>query len=497
VLLTAAGLLPLGAIMGQHLSGIDSDVAVIALTAASGVAFATAVVHLRRLSAELAKRQLIQDASSRALYDPLTDLANRNLFNDRLAHALASIGRHGRTLAVITIDLDGFNAVNDTFGQAAGDTLLAQVAGRLRGCVRPMDTVARLGGDEFGILLEQAGAPAAMVVARRIVEAMRRPFLVGEKEIFTAASMGIAESGPNCSGSEEVLRNADAAIYVAKQEGTGSYQMYRPEFRTEVLMRFELATDLRRAVERQEFILYYQPIVFLETGKITGLEALIRWPHPERGLISPADFIPIAEEMGLIGPIDQWVLAEACTQARRWQRRFPSDPPLSISVNVSAKQLQDPELTAQVQRTLGQTGVDPSTLTLEITENVLMRDTEATLEALASLKDLGVKLAIDDFGIGFSSLSYLRRLPVDTVKIDRSFVSGVATGSEEWTLARGIIRLVHGLGLLTVAEGVERADQRAHLRALGCGLAQGYYFARPMPQEGITALLEEARSRTA
>jgi len=286
-------------------------------------------------------------------------------------------------------------------------------------------------------------------------------------------------------------------MYTAKRAGKGAYEVFQPEFHVEVLKRFELSTDLRRALAHREFVLHYQPIVTLKEGRIIGVEALIRWMGPDGRLVSPAEFIPVAEQTGLIVPIDRWVMREACRQASAWAKDLPDDQPISMSVNVSVKQLNDAGLAEEVRETLEETGLDASRLTLEITESVLMQDAEATLAILRELKVLGIRLAIDDFGIGFSSLNYLRRLPVDVVKIDRSFVAGIASQSSEWTLARGIIRLVHELGLETVAEGVERADQRAHLRALGCRFAQGFFFARPMEPDAIAELLAKASSRSA
>jgi diguanylate cyclase (GGDEF)-like protein/PAS domain S-box-containing protein len=443
------------------------------------------------------RKELEQELARRALYDSLTELPNRVLFHDRLEHVLAGALREGRSIAVLMIDLDGFKAINDTFGHAIGDQLLVQASRRIQGCLRPADTAARLGGDEFAVLLDGASPSDSVLVAQRILQSLRNPIRLDDKELFVDASIGIAESPHGSVQAEAILRDADAAMYAAKNAGGRRIEVFRPELHKEVLERFELVTDLRRALERKEFSLRYQPIVVLEDERVKGLEALVRWNHPTRGLVPPLDFIPIAEQTGMVVHIDRWVMRQACEALRRWQDQFRSDPPLSMSVNVSARQLQDPELTREVERTLRETGLDPASLTLEITESVLTQDNEATAAILDDLRALGVRLAIDDFGIGFSSLSYLRQLPVDVVKIDRSFVAGIASASEEWTLARGIIKLVHGLGLETVAEGVERADQKAHLRALGCRFAQGYYFAKPMEADEVTRLLAERSSRSA
>jgi len=398
---------------------------------------------------------------------------------------------------VMMMDLNGFKGINDTYGHAVGDLLLTDVGRRIQESVRPSDTVARLGGDEFAVLALDADIPQAAQIAERIVARLRAPFFLDGRELFADLSIGIAEAGPDCSEPEQLLRNSDAAMYAAKREGKGRFEIYEPQFHAALLERLSLGTSLRRAVERGEFILHYQPIVTLADQQITGLEALVRWAVEGKGLIPPTEFIPIAEQTGLIIDIDRWVLQEACQRAAAWQRRFTRKLALGISVNVSARHLHDPDLVRQVSNVLRATRLDPKTLTLEITEGVVMKDIQATIAVLSDLKTLGVSLAIDDFGIGFSSLSYLRQLPVDVVKIDRSFVSGVASGSQEWTLARGIVKLVHGLGLETIAEGVERADQVAHLRALGCRLAQGYYFARPMAEPGVEEFLENAESRPA
>ncbi len=441
----------------------------------------------------LRRRELIQQA----LYDPLTGLANRTLFSDRLSHVLGGAIRHGRTVSVLVMDLNGFKAVNDTFGHAAGDQLLVEIADRLRASVRPTDTVARLGGDEFAVLLEEAPVADAIGVAERLLESLGTPIDIEGREVFVDGSIGIAESPSGSISAEALLRDADAAMYTAKRAGKGAYEVFQPEFHVEVLKRFELSTDLRRALEHREFVLHYQPIVTLKEGTIIGVEALIRWQAPDGHLVPPLDFIPVAEQTGLIVPMDRWVMKEACRQASSWTKELPDDQAISISVNVSVKQLNEAGLAEAVRETLQETGLDAHRLTLEITESVLMQDAEATLAILRALKALGIRLAIDDFGIGFSSLNYLRRLPVDVVKIDRSFVAGIASQSSEWTLARGIIRLVHELGLETVAEGVERADQRAHLQALGCRFAQGYFFGRPLEPEGVAELLAKANSRTA
>ncbi|MGH2661910.1 MAG: putative bifunctional diguanylate cyclase/phosphodiesterase [Actinomycetota bacterium] len=456
---------------------------------------------LRGVLVDITDRRALEEQLSRqAFYDALTNLANRALFRDRVQHALVGVRRRAAAVTVLMVDINGFKAVNDTLGNLAGDRVLVEFARRLEECVRPMDTAARLGADEFAVLVEHADMTEAIHVADRILERMKAPFRIDEQELFLDASIGIAESR-DPQGVDELMRKADAAMYAAKQEGKAVYEVYSDEVHSNVLNMFELGTDLRRAVERGEFVVHYQPVVELPRGEITGIEALVRWNHPRRGLLQPNDFIPLAEETGLIVDIDRWVLREACRQTREWQRRFTVTPPLQVNVNMSARQLHRTDVVRQVAEALRDSELDPASLTMEITESVLLLDAEATIRGLKGLRELGVRVAIDDFGVGFSSLNYLRRLPVDVVKIDRSFVSGVATGVEEWGLARGIVRLVHGLGLDTVAEGIEKVEQVAHLQALGCHLGQGFYFSRPATAQSIgelfVARLEPPRSETA
>ena len=448
-------------------------------------------VGFRGISRDVTERQRLQEQIvHQAFYDSLTGMANRALVTERLSHALAGLRRRSGSVAFLLIDLDGFKAINDTMGHATGDKLLVQFAERLKGSIRPGDTAGRLGGDEFGVVLEEAGTEEAVRVAQRILQTLRDPFKLEGWEVFADASIGITDGRPPALF-DELMRNADAAMYAAKRQGRGSFEIYEPSLHDELVNRLQIGSGLRRALEQKEFTLVYQPVVTLPQGRIVGVEALLRWTHPTRGLVPPLDFIPLAEESGLIVEIDRWVLGEACAQLRRWRDRFGASEPFQMHVNISARQLHHPELVPVVRSTVERHGIQPGDLTLEITESVLMQDTEQTMASLADLRELGVKLAIDDFGIGFSSLAYLRRLPADVVKIDRSFVAGVATGAEEWGLARGIIRLVHGLGLETVAEGIEQAEQVAHLQALGCRQGQGYYFARPAEVEAIEALLQQ------
>jgi diguanylate cyclase (GGDEF)-like protein len=435
------------------------------------------------------------DAVRQAFHDALTGLPNRALFLDRLEHALARARRGQAALAVLFVDLDRFKLINDTLGHAAGDELLVQAGQRLRAAVREADTPARFGGDEFAIMLEDnEGSPDATLVAQRVIDTLQAPFDVGGREVFVSASVGIATSQAGQEDAAELLRNADVAMYRAKRQGSGGYHVFEPGMQVALMERLELEADLQRAVEQQEFTLVYQPIVPLDGPAMSGFEALIRWSHPTRGLVSPADFVPLAEETGLILPIGRWVLHQACQQAARWQREYPTDPPRTISVNLSARQLQQTSLVDEVAHALTASGLDPGCLVLEITESVLIQDTDATVAKLAALKGLGVRVAIDDFGTGYSSLSYLRQLPVDILKVDKSFIDGVQESPEASAVARAIIRLGHTLSLQTVAEGIEESTQLNALRKMQCDLGQGYLFAKPLSSTELEALLATARA---
>lgn len=431
-----------------------------------------------------------------AFHDPLTELANRALFRDRVEHALERQTRDGRPVSVLFMDLDDFKNINDSLGHAAGDQLLREAGERLKSCLRAADTAARLGGDEFGVLLEDAGTGGAGVeaadVAARIMASLEGPFHLGRKEVFVRASIGIATARPDLEegpqGADELLRNADVAMYMAKEAGKGRYQMFEPAMHDTALRRLELKADLQRAVDNGEFVLHYQPVIELETGEISGLEALLRWNHPERGMVAPMEFIPLAEETGLIVPIGRWVLEEACRQAVQVRERFPGNP-LHMAVNLSARQLQRPEIVGEIAEILLESGLEAGNLILEITESVMMRDMDLSIQRLTELKELGVKLAVDDFGTGYSSLNYIRRFPVDILKVDKSFVDGVNEGGEESALTAAIIELAAILKLRPVAEGIERADQLERLLDLHCDLGQGFYFARPLPMDGIDDLL--------
>ncbi|MEA2424703.1 MAG: hypothetical protein QOH13_1113, partial [Thermoleophilaceae bacterium] len=429
-----------------------------------------------------------EDAVHQAFHDSLTGLPNRALFLDRLEHALARSRRSGSPIAVLFMDLDAFKNVNDSLGHAAGDELLVLVAGRLRRWLRPSDTAARFGGDEFAVLLEDLDGPsAAPRVADRILESLREPFAIQGQEVRVGGSVGIATS--STPGSDDLLRNADLAMYRAKGLGKGRHQMFEPGMHVAVLERLELEVDLQRALERGEMMLHYQPIVDLISGHVFGLEALVRWRHPTRGVIQPNDFIPLAEETGQIHRLGQWVLERAARDAVGWNRGVRAEDPVLVGVNLSARQLQEPALVGQITSVLNDTGLAPEHLIFEITETVLMHDLEGTVVRLNELKRLGVRLSVDDFGTGYSSLQYLRRFPLDSLKIAKSFVDGVGGPSQDSAVARAIIELGTSFQLRVVAEGIERPEQRACLIDLGCGYGQGFLFARPAPADQVERLL--------
>lgn len=433
-----------------------------------------------------------------AFHDTTTGLANRALFRDRVEHALERQIRDDRPVSILFMDLDDFKTINDSLGHAAGDRMLAEVGERLRHCLRAADTAARLGGDEFAILLEDGGEGlGAADVAARILETLEGPFHLGDTQVFCRASIGIATADRDRDGiasAEELMRNADVAMYMAKESGKNRYQIFEPAMHDTALKRLELKADLQRALDNGEFVLHYQPVIELETGEISGLEALLRWQHPRRGLVPPMDFIPLAEESGLIVPIGDWVLLEATRQARALQERYPVYPPLHMAVNLSARQLQRPEIVADVAEALMQSGLAPSSLVLEITESVMMQDVELSVQRLTELKEIGVRLAVDDFGTGYSSLNYIQQFPVDILKVDKSFIDAVNTDPRKSALTATIIKLAADLDLRPVAEGIERADQLEQLLALHCDMGQGFYFAKPLTMDGIDDLLATRRT---
>lgn len=444
-----------------------------------------------REEAVMAWHRSEQQLAHRAFHDSLTGLPNRVLFEDRLERALLRARAASyHAVAVLFLDLDNFKIINDSLGHAAGDYLLVTVAERLQTCIRPGDTVARLGGDEFTILLEDVhGTEEVALVADRITAALALPVRIFEREVFTAASVGVALSENWDVAPEVLLRDADTAMYQAKAGGKGQYVLFERSMNDRILERLELEADLRRAVENKEFRLFYQPVVDLETGAMQGVEALLRWNHPTRGFVSPAKFIFIAEEIGLIVPLGRWVLAEACRQTKIWHNRFPDEIPMVISVNLSARQLQEASLVQQVAQVLAETGLDPALLELEITESVMMIDAAQIIARLQALKALGIRLAVDDFGTGYSSMAYLSKFPLDTLKIDRSFVQTLGPQDEKRAIVRAILTLAKTLNLTVTSEGIETAEQLALLREMGSDRGQGFYFAHPLTPEMITGLL--------
>jgi diguanylate cyclase (GGDEF)-like protein len=437
-----------------------------------------------------ALRQRTEDLAHIAVHDTLTGLPNRVLLADRLGQALRRTARTASSVAVLFVDLDRFKFVNDSRGHAVGDELLVAVAERLRGVARSHDTVARFGGDEFVVVCEDDDAAVqASRIAERIAEVLRDPVVTDGQEVFLGASIGIAVADSGTDSPESLLRDADAAMYRAKERGRNRCEFFDAVMRTEAVAHLETQSALHRAVERDELRLHYQPVIDLASGAVTGVEALVRWARPHHGLVGPGDFIPLAEETGLIVPIGKWVLEEAARQVARWQEARPGQP-LTVSVNLSAAQLRQPDLIDTLAAVIAAHRIDPGALCLELTESTFMEEAGGHGAALAALKALGVNLAIDDFGTGYSSLTYLKRFPVNVLKIDRAFVAGLGRDPSDTAIVRSVIDLAHALGLTVVAEGVETADQAAHLRRLGCDLAQGYHFARPLPPGELDSLLE-------
>jgi diguanylate cyclase (GGDEF)-like protein/PAS domain S-box-containing protein len=426
-----------------------------------------------------------------ALHDSLTGLPNRTLAIDRLTLALARMERHSASVAVLFLDLDRFKVINDSLGHNLGDQLLVAVAARLREAVRPSDTVARIGGDEFVVVCEDiSGAEDAARIAERIAEALKRPFDLRDDEVFLGTSVGIAISGGHDDTPESLLRDADAAMYRAKDGGRNRYEVFDSSMRIQAVERLDMERALRRGLERSEFRLFYQPVVDIRSGRVTGVEALLRWEHPERGLLGPPEFISLAEETGLILPIGRWAIEEACRQGQIWREANPDRPPMRIAVNLSARELAQPDVADMVAAALASTDTDPADLWLEITESVLTPETELMVAALNSLKALGVRLFVDDFGTGYSSLMYLKKFPVDTLKVDQSFVAGLGRDAEDTAIVAGVVGLAQTLGLTAIAEGVETSEQLSALRALGCDLGQGHLFGRPEPADAFGALPE-------
>jgi diguanylate cyclase (GGDEF)-like protein/PAS domain S-box-containing protein len=441
------------------------------------------------------RRQLEDQLRTLAFHDPLTGLGNRALFQDNVHHALQVARRTGSSCGVLFIDLDNFKTVNDSLGHSAGDALLKVIAGRIEGALRAGDRVARLGGDEFAVLIEDVGATAgAMDLGERLLKALQIPAWIAGKEIVPQASIGIATVARGQTTVDALLRDADVAMYEAKSRGKGCCEPFRTAMHTAATRRLQLEEDLRGAITRGEFVVHYQPIVRLTDGMVGGVEALVRWQHPERGLLPPSEFISLAEETGLIEPIGRWVLTEACRQVAELQRGWAKD--LRLNVNLSSRQLAGRTLGDDVARALQDSGLPPSSLVLEITETVLMHDTEEIIARMAGLRDLGCQFAMDDFGTGYSSLAYLRRFPIQIVKIDRSFVASLGERAEDTAVVRAILSLAETFGMEVVAEGIEHQWQAEQLVRLGCERGQGYYFGRAMDKESLCALLARQATKT-
>jgi diguanylate cyclase (GGDEF)-like protein/PAS domain S-box-containing protein len=457
-------------------------------------------VHFVQASANVLADAFERHAASealrhRVLHDPLTGLPNRLSFVDALGSTLSRSAVSGSPVGVLFLDLDNFKLINDSLGHHAGDELLRAVAPRLRSHLRPGDIVARFGGDEFGILVDRLADEAeAMVIAKRIAAAFAEPYPMGGVDHFVTASIGIAVASPSARErveAEMLIRDADAAMYRAKERGRARCELFDAEMRAGALRRLELERELRLALEREELELHYQPMVSLRSGEVVGLEALVRWRHPDRGLLDPGQFVAIAEDSGLIEPIGRWVQENACRDALEWHQLHPDERPLDVSVNLSARQVTSPDLVPSIREILTATGLEPVHLRLEITESALVEESALAMGSLEALSDLGVGLVLDDFGTGYSSLAYLNRFPFDGLKIDRSFVEALGVEQERTAIVQAIIGMARALSLAVIAEGVENEAQLSELRRLGCDYAQGHLFSRPLPAAGIAVLLSE------
>ena len=445
------------------------------------------VAFAEHASLALTDAKTVGDAIHQAFHDSLTGLPNRQLLVDRLEHALARAERSATRAAVLFVDLDMFKNVNDTLGHAAGDRLLCEAADRLKSCIRTADTAARFGGDEFVVLLEDVDEPRVARVGNRILEVMNEPFEIGAREVYVGASIGIAIGG---SEADDLLRNADLALYRAKSKGKGQEQVYEPQMHAAMVERMELEEALARALRNAELTLHYQPIFELRSQRLAGVEALVRWEHPTRGLLLPGEFIPIAEDSRLMLPLGRWVLRTACMQAAAWRARL-SEHPLTLNVNLSSAQFSDPGLVADVGAALAASELPPELLVLELTETAMLRDPDTIAERMGELKRLGVRLAVDDFGTGNASLRNLARFPIDVLKVDRSFVSRIGIDQRQTAIAGSIVRLGQSLEMVVVGEGIETPDQLAQLLVLGCGYGQGFLLGRPSRPDELERLLKQ------
>jgi diguanylate cyclase (GGDEF)-like protein len=488
-LLGVASLLAPAELIFQLLFEADDALEITVLSALTILIFVLVFIRMAGLMRVLATSEAVTRHT--ALHDGMTGLANRSLVVDRATQALRAALRSNDAVSLLMVDLDGFKQVNDGLGHEAGDDLLRHVAQRLEACVRPGDTAARWGGDEFCVLLPHTDEGAAAVVAQRIVQALAVPVAYKGSELSVGASVGIAGSADGRSA-EELFRNADVAMYAAKAKGKGVYEFFQPSMHADILQSMALRNDLEHAISNDEFVVDYQPLVDLGSGKFVGVEALVRWNHPRRGLVPPAEFIGLAEQTGLIVELGQLVLRRACVAVSAWRRDHPNASDLNLSVNFSARQLVDPALKTQVMDVLKASGLDPTALTVEVTESLLVDESSGSVQMLASLREAGIKVAIDDFGTGYSALGSLRTLPADVVKIDRSFVRHLKSHADR-AFARSIVSVIQTLGMETVAEGIETEEQAAHMQALGCDRGQGFFFARPMVAEDISELLSGER----
>ena len=453
------------------------------------------VLNYVGIESDISERHAAQESIRQlAYFDPLTRLPNRTLLQDRVEQALVAAEREGKQAALLFVDLDHFKTINDSLGHFAGDQLLIQVAQRLGECVRRMDTVARLGGDEFVVLLSETTLEGAGAVARKILAAVAQDCQIEQQQLRITPSLGISLYPQDGSDFGSLLKHADTAMYRAKEAGRNAYQFFANEMNVAALERLVLENSLRQALERGEFVLHYQPQVDVASGSIVGSEALIRWRHPEIGMVSPARFIPVAEVSGLIGPIGEWVLREACRQNRAWQSA--GLPPICVGVNISSVQFRGGKLEESVRQVLDESGLAPEWLELELTEGTVMSDANATVDTLHRLSAMGIRLAIDDFGTGYSSLSYLKRFPIDRLKIDQSFVRDIVTDPDDWAIASAVISMGHSLRLDVIAEGVEHAEQLEMLRRQGCDEVQGYYFSVPLPADEFAELLRQQKFET-
>ena len=505
--LGAAGLVPAGRRVGathrvilEELGRIQAAASDLAQGVFTRRAAASRIRELQTLSDTLTTvsghmEAQIAELAAQAFYDPLTKLPNRALFLDRLERMLTRLKRRKGSVAVLFLDLDNFKLINDSLGHELGDQLLVAAARRLQGAARDEDTVARFGGDEFAIAAgDIAQVSDATRIAARVAEQLAAPFALDGQEVYVSSSVGIALNRSEHDRPESLMRDADTAMYKAKFNGKSRFELFNQDMQNETTERLRLETDLRRAVERGELQIHYQPVVEMQSRQIVEVEALLRWEHPRRGFISPAEFIPVAEESGLIGPIGRWVLVQACRQERAWRDEFGPKAPAKVSVNLSARQFS-PGLVAEIQQVLQEAGLGPEGLKLELTEGILMRSEASTFAILFELKELRIDLVLDDFGVGYSSLAYLKRFPFSSLKIDRSFVQRVGRDPEDAAIIRAIITIAKALHMNIVGEGIETVDQYEQLLALGCDRGQGYYFARPMPAHAVGELLRAGSRR--